>query len=55
VVTRGERFGIGVSFLEPQPHLVADLAQAQAQAEALAMSPPLHTPVRAPVLQRPGH
>ena len=51
VVTHGDRFGIGVSFLEPQPQLVADLAQA----ETLPMSSPLHTPVRGPVLQRPGH
>jgi hypothetical protein len=51
VVTHGDRSGIGVSFLEPQPQLVADLAQA----ETLPMSSPLHTPVRAPVLQRPGH
>ena len=51
VVTHGDPFGIGVRFIEHQPQLVADLSQA----ETLPMSPPLHTPVRAPVLQRPGH
>lgn len=50
VVARRDSCGIGVSFVEPQPELVAGLLQA----DALPMPPPPYTPVRAPLLQRSG-
>jgi PilZ domain len=51
VVTHGDRCGIGVRFIEPQPQLVAELAGA----DLIPMSPRPPTPSRAPLLQRPGH
>ena len=51
VVTHRDSCGIGVSFLDPQPQLVADLTQA----DALPMPRLPLTLVRAPLLQRPGH
>ncbi len=51
LVTHRDSCGIGVSFLEPQPQLVADLIQADARPR----TPPPYTPVRAPLLERQGH
>jgi hypothetical protein len=51
VVTLRDPDGIGVSFLDPQPALVAELNQSDPQ------TPPAVTaaPFRGPLLQRPGH
>jgi hypothetical protein len=51
VVTHCDDSGIGVSFLEPQPQLLSDLAGANALRPFQAPQVPL----RAPLLQRPGH
>jgi hypothetical protein len=51
VVTHRDQDGIGVSFIEPQPGLVAELAQAEPQ----PMPPPQYTPARTALLQRHRH
>jgi len=51
VVTCRDRRGIAVRFVDPQPALASDLAQA----DALPMPPPATDPLRVPLLERPGH
>lgn len=50
VVTQGDRCGIAVSFIEPQPQLAAELAGA----DWVPMSPRPASPSRVPLLQRSG-
>jgi len=51
VVIQGDPCGIGVSFVDPQPQLLAGLAKAGDR----PLSQPPHTALCAPLLQRPGH
>jgi hypothetical protein len=51
VVARHDASGIEVSFIEPQPDLVAELSQVDAQ----PLPATHYAPARGPLLQRHGH